>query len=226
MLLSETLVYDNKDASEFIIPRLSLSLLHRSRIAYAQGIAVYPIMISPSLSAVVMSSYVIKCTANITISMPPVVIRIQISMILLYNNCTYDCGLENIVIQSSHWKASFIICGGFNAHHGDWHRSQYTGHHGQSVVEFSTASGCDQLIDEATHISGNIVDLVLTDVSGIADFMWESLWVLLTTAFLAWSWETTSLILTLPIKDLFHRSSVRTGPLFEWTAVLMTVLLL
>ena len=70
-------------------------------------------------------------------------------------------------IQSLDSKASFVICGDFNAHHKDWLISRTTDSHGRSAYEFCFSSGCDQLIDEPTHISGNSLDLVFSDVPSL-----------------------------------------------------------
>ena len=44
-----------------------------------------------------------------------------------------------------------------------------TDQHGRSAYEFCTAADCLQLIHEPTHISGNLLDLVFTDVPAIVD---------------------------------------------------------
>ena len=63
-------------------------------------------------------------------------------------------------IQSLDSKASFVICDDINAHHNNWLTSHITGCHGHSAYESSFSSGCDQLIQEPTQISGNPLDLV------------------------------------------------------------------
>ena len=42
-----------------------------------------------------------------------------------------------------------------------------TDNHGVAALDFSNLCGCEQLISEPTHQSGNRLDLVFTDVSGI-----------------------------------------------------------
>ena len=39
--------------------------------------------------------------------------------------------------------------------------------HGLRAIDFSTESGCDQLIQRPTHRSGNTLDLIFTDVPGV-----------------------------------------------------------
>ena len=61
------------------------------------------------------------------------------------------------VIQENDRKAAFLFVGDFNAHHREWLNSvSPTDCHGRRALDFSTESGCDQLIHRSTHRSGNI----------------------------------------------------------------------
>ena len=81
----------------------------------------------------------------------------------------FDCLLNSMaVIQENDRKAAFLFVGDFNAHHREWLNSvSPTDCHGRRALDFSTESGCDQLIHRSTHISGNILDLIFTDVPGV-----------------------------------------------------------
>ena len=67
-----------------------------------------------------------------------------------------------------HRKAAFLFVGDFNAHHTEWLNSvSPTDCHRLRTIDFSTESGCDQLIQRPTHRSGNTLDLIFTDVLGV-----------------------------------------------------------
>ena len=76
---------------------------------------------------------------------------------------------EDCIGLSRDPKASFVICGDCNAKHKEWLDSSVTNQHGRSALEFCTSSDCIQLIEEPTHISGNRLDLVFTDVPAIVE---------------------------------------------------------
>ena len=39
--------------------------------------------------------------------------------------------------------------------------------HGRAAPNFTSSSGCEQIVSEHTHIAGGVLDLVLTDVPGL-----------------------------------------------------------
>ena len=63
-------------------------------------------------------------------------------------------------------KASFLFVGDVNAHHEEWLGSSMTNGHGR-VAHYFTSSGCEQMVTEPTHIDGEVLELVLTDVPDI-----------------------------------------------------------
>ena len=83
----------------------------------------------------------------------------------------YDCLLSSyIAIQEEDRKACFLFMGDFNAHHRDWLQSvSPTDRHGISARDFSDVVGCEQLVTGSTHTSGNLLDLLLTDVPGVVE---------------------------------------------------------
>ena len=72
-------------------------------------------------------------------------------------------------IQESDRKANFCFLGDFNCHHSEWLGSSRTDSHGRSALDFSNTSGCTQLVTEATHRLGGVLDLVFTDTPGLCN---------------------------------------------------------
>ena len=73
-----------------------------------------------------------------------------------------------VSVQDSNRRASFSFFGDFNAHHTDWLGSVSPTHcQGRAALDFANISGCDQLVSEPTHRSGNALDLVFTDVPSV-----------------------------------------------------------
>ncbi len=69
------------------------------------------------------------------------------------------------MIQDEDRKAAFVFVGDYNAHHGEWLESvSPTDSHGHTALDFANVSGCSQLVAGPTHLAGNQLDLVLTDV--------------------------------------------------------------
>ena len=57
-----------------------------------------------------------------------------------------------------------------NAHHSEWLESvSPTDRHRHEALDFCNPSGCEQLVRCPTHIAGNRLDLVMTDVPDIID---------------------------------------------------------
>ena len=81
----------------------------------------------------------------------------------------FDCLLVSMAaIQENDRKASFVFIGDFNAHHKEWLNSiSQTDCHGSKALDFSSESGCDQIIHSPTHRSGNCLDLIFTDTPGV-----------------------------------------------------------
>ena len=71
-------------------------------------------------------------------------------------------------VQEKDRKACFVFVGDLNAHHRQWLLSvSPTDCHGIRAFDFACESGCEQIVKEATHLSGNCLDLVFTDSPGI-----------------------------------------------------------
>ena len=75
--------------------------------------------------------------------------------------------IRYLSVCSRQWpsfKACFVFAGDLNVHHREWLGSSTTNSHGIAALDFSTVSGCDQLVVGPTHIRGGTLDLLLTDV--------------------------------------------------------------
>jgi hypothetical protein len=86
------------------------------------------------------------------------------------DNSIFDCLLTKMaMIQQSDSKAAFVFVGDFNAHHTEWLNSNVTDSHGRAAMDFENVSGCSQLIEGPTHVSGNCLDLLYTDIPAIME---------------------------------------------------------
>ena len=73
------------------------------------------------------------------------------------------------LVQSVDDKAVFVCVSDANAHHPEWLESvSPTDRQGRDALDFCNLS-CEQLARCPTHISGNKLDLVMTDVRDIVD---------------------------------------------------------
>ena len=170
LLCSETLVSEMRHVSELVIPGFKKPvLLKRNAINRAQGMAAY---IRKDFPACRQTSYECKCHE---IQVFKVCGRTNnFYLFSVYRNpdaddSIFDCLLISMaMIQEKDSKAAFLYLGDFNAHHKEWLDSvSPTNCHGLRALDFSSESGCDQLIHGATHRSGNCLDLILTDAPGV-----------------------------------------------------------
>ena len=88
----------------------------------------------------------------------------------LYRNPDLDdrifyCLLVSMAaVQTEDVRASFLFVGALNDHHQEWLGSTTTNRHGVAAFDFSTVSGCDQLVVGPTHARGGTIDLLMTNV--------------------------------------------------------------
>ena len=62
-----------------------------------------------------------------------------------------------------------ILLGDPNAHHEHWlHYSTTTNHTGRFLRQLATDHGLTQLVKAPTHLRGNLLDLVLTDLQNFS----------------------------------------------------------
>ena len=172
ILCSETLVSNLRHSSELMIPNFKKPiLLRRNFIPRAQGMCAY---IRSSFGASRLAKFECGCHEVL-------VVRVcgrfkNFYLFSLYRNPDLDDGIFDCLllsmasIQESDPKASFLFVGDVNAHHQQWLNSvSATDVHGRAAQDFANLSGCDQLVRAPTHISGNSLDLALTDAPAAVD---------------------------------------------------------
>ena len=83
----------------------------------------------------------------------------------------YDCMLGSMgQVQSIDSKAVFVFVGDANAHHLEWLEVvSPTDGHGRDALDFCNLAGCEQMVRGATHIAGNLLDLVMTDAPDVVN---------------------------------------------------------
>ena len=169
-LCSEKLVSQMRHSSEVLIPGFKKPILFkRDAIPRARGMAAY---IRNKYPASHKSCYECGCHETQVIKVSGR--HNNFYLCSIYRNpdlddAIFDCLLTTMAkIQGDDRKASFVFIGDFNAHHREWLNSvSPTDCHGVRALDFATESGCEQIINEATHNSGNCLDLVFTDSPGV-----------------------------------------------------------
>ena len=169
---SETLVSDRRHSSELLLPNFNKPVqLLRNSLPRAQGLCIYTRV---GFNASRANKYECGCHEMMIIR---VCSRFNNFYIFsLYRNpdvddSIYECLLNSYInIQEEDRKSCFVFVGDLNAHHRDWLNSvSPTDRHGIAALDFADISGCEQLVTGATHISGNRLDLLLTDVAGVVE---------------------------------------------------------
>ena len=61
-------------------------------------------------------------------------------------------------VQAEDVRASFLSVGDLNGHHQEWLGSATTNRHGVAAFDFTTVSGCDQLVVGPTHARFETLD--------------------------------------------------------------------
>ena len=167
LFCSETLVSNLRSPKELLIPGFKQPhLLKRNDRRRGQGMAAY---IRKGFSASRKPDY--ECDCHEVLVLKVCGKHSNFYLFSIYRNPDaddeiFDCLLNSMAfIQENYRKAAFLFVGDFNAHHREWLNSvSPTDCHGLRAVDFSTESGCDQLIQRPTHRSGNTLDLIFTDV--------------------------------------------------------------
>ena len=99
--------------------------------------------------------------------------RQNLYVISLYRNPDIDdrifeCLLASLAaLQTEDIHASFLFVGDLNGHHQECLGSTTSNRHGVAAFDFTTVSGCDQLVVGPTHAHGGTLDLLMTDVPDI-----------------------------------------------------------
>ena len=80
----------------------------------------------------------------------------------------YDCLLTSMAaVQAEDVRASFLFVRDLNGHHRKWLSSTTTNCRGVAAFNFTTVSGCNQLVVDPTHARGGTLDLLMTDVPDV-----------------------------------------------------------
>ena len=169
LFCSETLVSSRRHPTEILIPGFKKPTLLRSdAIPRARGMALY---IRNEFSATNQRTYECNCHEVQIVKVCGGHSNFYIFSIYRNpdaNDSIFDYLLSSMAsIQQNDIRSSFLFLGDFNEHHRKWLNSiSPMDRHGLSAY-FSSVSGCDQLVSEATHVSGNCLDLIFTDVPGV-----------------------------------------------------------
>lgn len=80
----------------------------------------------------------------------------------------FDCLLLGMpTIQDEDRKGAFVLVGEYNAHHREQLESiSPTDSLDRAAVDFPNVSGGSELVPGSTHLAGNLLVLVFTDVTG------------------------------------------------------------
>ena len=73
----------------------------------------------------------------------------------------FDCLLTSMAEDVRDY---FLFLSDLNGHHLEWLGSTTTNRYGVEAFDFSTVSGCDQLVVGPTHAIGGTLDLLMTDI--------------------------------------------------------------
>ena len=74
-------------------------------------------------------------------------------------------------VQAEDVRALFQFVVDLNGHHQEWLGSTTTNQRGVAASDFATVSGCDQLVVGLTHARGGTLDLLMTDVPDLVQFL-------------------------------------------------------
>ena len=99
-------------------------------------------------------------------------VRYNFDVLSLYCNPDLDdrifyCLLTSMAaMQTEDVRASFLFVSDLNGHHQEWFGSTTTNRqcHGVAAFDFSTVSGCDQLVVGPTNERNGVLDLLITYV--------------------------------------------------------------
>ena len=74
------------------------------------------------------------------------------------------CAIMKELLSNLFKFPSFLFVGDLNGHHQEWLGSMTTNNHGVVAFDFSTVSGCDQLVVGPTHARDGTLDLLMSDI--------------------------------------------------------------
>ena len=164
-----TLVTDMRHVSELLVPGFGRPvLLFRGRMPRARGVAAH---VRDGYGAFRQSKFECGCC-----EMQVFRVRGAKQNLYMFNlpsdDRIFDCLLTSTaVVQAEDVRTSFLFVGDLNGHHQESFGSTTTNRHGVAAFDFTTVSGCDQLVVGLTHARGGILDILTTDVP---DLVWIS----------------------------------------------------
>ena len=172
LLCSETIVSDFRHNSELRISQFNKPLhIRRNALPRARGMCAY---VRSGFTAIRQREA--ECGCHEVMVMRVCSRYSNIYVYSCYRNpdlddSIYDCLKESMAtVQERDRKACFVFLGDFNAHHREWLNSRSaTDRHGLAAYSFVNETGCTQLVTEPTHVSGNCLDLIITDVPGMCN---------------------------------------------------------
>ena len=170
LILSETLVSDRRHLSELRIPEFVGP--HQKLVGCTPGARGMALFIREGCRAYRQSKLECRCHESMVVRVCGAVHNFYV--IGLYRNpghddSIWDCFLETMArVQEEDRKAAFVYVGDANAHHTDWLESiSPTDRHGQNARDFCNLAGAEQLVEGPTHMAGNRLDLVMTNVPDV-----------------------------------------------------------
>ena len=156
LFCSETLVSDMHHVLELLIPGFSRPVfLCQGKMPLACGMVAY---VRDGFRAIRQPKFECGCCKMLVFSVCGV--RQNIYVYSLYRNPVLDdqifyCLLASMAaVQAVDVGASFLFLGDLNGHHQEWLSSMTTNRNGVAAFNFTTISGCDQLVVGPTHAHG------------------------------------------------------------------------
>ena len=169
LLCSKTLVSDMRHVSEILVPGFGRPvLLCRCKMPRARGMAAY---VRDGYGAICQPKFECGCCEMQVFRVRDVIKNLYV--ISLNRNPHLDdrifyCLLASMAaVQTEDIRATFLFVDDLNCHHQQWMGSTTTNRHGVATFDFSTVSGCDQLVVSPTHARGRTLDFLMTDVSDL-----------------------------------------------------------
>ena len=166
VLCSETLVSSHRHISELAVPNFSRPMLrlHSPAVRGSRGLAVYA---RDGWCVSRQKEYECKCCQYMVLRVCGSVRNFYLFSVYRSpstDDKVFDCLLEAMAkIQSVDVKSCFQFVGDFNGHHVEY-GSPRTDRSGLAAMDFSSESGCEQLVRGPTHALGGALDLLFTDV--------------------------------------------------------------
>ena len=165
LFCSETLVSDMRHVSELLVPGFERPvLLCLGKMSRARGMATY---VRDGFGAFRQPKFECGCCEMLVFRVCGV--RENLDEFSLYRNPDLDdrifyCLLASMAaVQAEDVRDSFMFVREFNGHHQEWLGSTTTNSHGVAAFDFTTVSGCDQLVVGPSHARahGGTIDLFI-----------------------------------------------------------------